>query len=116
MTENAVAPRRHGRKPRKLLDDAGVLKRQNDAVIKFDRAFRADLPRHEASGQNSHSSGNYTQVESDKFHDQEYPIADGEYRVQGSDWIHTFEGGGYVESARATPPGYGGEDVISVAV
>lgn len=109
-----IKPRRHGRAPRKQLDDAGVLKRQTEAILNFDRAFRQDLPRHEPSGQNAVSAGNYVQVEGDKYDGQDYPIADGKYRVEGSDWIHTFEGGGYVESEKAEAPHYGGKDVIRV--
>lgn len=109
-----LRPRKHGRAPRELLDDAGVLKRNNDAVVSFDKAFRAKLPSDEKTGQNPVSSGNYTQVEGDQFHDQEYPIADGRYRVQGSDWIFTFEGGGFVEAELAQPPSFGGDNVIAV--
>lgn len=106
--------RKHNRVPKKLPDDPNVIAAHNAALNKFDKAFRARLPAHEPSGQFPHSSGNYVQVEGDRFDGQEYPIADGKYRVEGSDWIFTFEGGGFVEAELAQPPEYGGKDVISV--
>lgn len=104
------------RPKRELQNDPGVIERQTIAINKFDKAFRINMPKHEASGQqNPHSSGSYIQAEGDKFEGEDYPIADGRYRVEGADWIHTFEGGGYVQSELARPPNFGGSDVIAVA-
>lgn len=107
-------PARHGRKPVPQNADAGVIQRRDAAITAFDRAFRARLPQHEGTKQNPISSGSYVQVEGDTFHDKTYPIADGRYRVQGSDWVLVFEGGGFVEALRAEAPHYGGKDVIGV--
>lgn len=110
-----VKKRPHDRRPIKQNDDPGVQKRQAEAVVKFDKEFRMKMPSHVGSGQsNVLSSGNYVQVEGDAFHETTYPIADGRYRVAGSDWIHSFEGGGYVESEVARPPDFGGRNVIAV--
>lgn len=110
-----VPKRRHDRRPIKQNDDPGVQKRQAEAVVRFDKAFRMATPSHAASGQsNALSSGNYVHTEGDDFDGKDYPIADGRYRVAGSDWIHTFEGGGYVESEVAQPPDFGGRNVIGV--
>lgn len=108
-------PRGHNRKAVAQNNDPGVIARRDDAVRAFDLAFRRKMPVHEGSGQNPISSGSYVQVEGDAFDGKEYLIADGLYRVQGSDWIHKFEGGGYVESFRAEPPDFGGKSVIAVA-
>ena len=113
-TKPKVKKRAHNRKRIPQLDDKGVLERRNAAVIAFDRAFRAKLPQHEASGQNAMSSGNYVQAEGDQYDGKEYPIADGRYRVAGSDWIFDFEGGGFVEAMHAEPPDYGGDKVIAI--
>lgn len=109
-----VKPRRHGRRAVAQIDEPGVLTRRDQALTAFDLAFRRKIPADEATGQNPMSSGHYAQVEGDAFDGKEYPIADGRYRVQGSDWVHVFEGGGYVESSRAEAPHYGGKDVIAV--
>lgn len=107
-------PARHNRPPIKHNDDKGVIERRNKALVDFDRAFRAHLPQHEGSAQNAMSSGSYVQVAGDAFDGKDYPIADGRYRVQGSDWVIAFEGGGFVEAQRAEPPEFGGKNVIAV--
>lgn len=115
MAKRVVKPRVRDRVARKQNDDPGVMQRQVEAVVRFDRMFRMKLPSHAGSGQgNIVLTGSYVQVEGDAFHGEEYPVADGRYRVSGSDWIHTFQGGEYVESEVAALPNYGGPNVIKV--
>jgi hypothetical protein len=78
------------------------------AVRAFDLAFRRQVP------QGALGSGVYAAKSGDRFAGQANNIADGTYRVAGSDWLLTFKAGAFVEAALAKPPEFGGADVIAV--
>jgi hypothetical protein len=80
--------RPHGRKR----DRAERSGRARAARPRCSRSTRRSAPSCRTTrraGRTRISSGNYVQVEGDKYDGKEYPIADGRYRVEGSDWLHS---------------------------
>lgn len=116
MAKKKVTPRQHGRRRLTQPTAAAGIAERNAAVLAFDRAFRLKLPIHAGSDQSAFRYGSYVQVEGDEYDGKPYGIPDGTYRVQGSDWLFRFEGGGFVEANLATAANeWGGKDAISIA-
>lgn len=77
------------------------------AVAKFNVEFCRDLPQ-------SARGGGFEPGDDPRFAG-EFDVPDGVYRVAGGEWLHTFKGGRYTGSARATEANrWGGDKVVSV--
>lgn len=74
-------------------------------LVQLMRNFMGALPT---------TSAQYEAKEDDRFASMEADVPDGEYRLEGADWIFKIEGKKLVQANRAAPPDYGGPDVIMV--
>lgn len=85
----------------------GKLSRQHKAALQqMARQFGRAVPAAALS------AGAYEVPEEQQ---SEVEAPDGLYRIGGGDWLFTIKGGKFTQAERATPPDFGGPDVVIVA-